>query len=61
MLGVTLARSEVSSLVSVEWVEEEEEEEVCLPGHGPVQAFGQRNRLQEGLQHSELVRLICDR
>lgn len=27
MLGVTLARSEVSSLVSVEWVEEEEEVE----------------------------------
>lgn len=39
-----------------------EDEEVGLPGHGLVQAFGQRNGLEEGLQHSKLPCLVftCD-
>lgn len=43
------------------WMKEEEEEE-SLPSHSLVQAFGQRNRFQDGLQHAELVCLTftCD-
>ncbi|TNN27266.1 hypothetical protein EYF80_062592 [Liparis tanakae] len=40
---------------------EEEDDEECLPSHGPVQASGQRDRLQHRLQHGELVLLTWDR
>ncbi len=38
-------------------------DEASLPSHSLVQTFAQRNRLQDGLQQAELVRLrlTCDR
>lgn len=50
-----LVKQMLEFVVDGEWV--------CLPSHSLVQASGQRNRLQDGLQHSELVCLCltCDR
>lgn len=48
-----------AALSELMWMKEEK---VSLPSRSLVQAFGQRNRLQDGLQHAELVCLAftCD-